>query len=424
MTTSADIEFAPRTQFDLKSLFGVMTVLAVALVPTYWFGASYLVTIFFSLVLYSLCFASYCSGSRGGAVVLGSVGLFVGFVFAIVSFVFFAHAFWNLVVCFFLVAIQVPPKVFGAVLGLVLTLVYAFAMYSAAGDLREHRSAMDRYPLISLESRLAFEKAAKADDRPAGESIVYATSVANHLDEQDAGQQSPGYGRQWALSQLHERTYRDFVFSPGFGFSRMPRFRPGMVELEPEPPLVMPWAIELAPPNAARSGLYDVHRTVVRDFLAPDRIGYARSRTEVAGFNAHHLTELRNLRPNTSEVTTKWQVSRLELVSLLRHAEPRVYVAKTMPAMDQLAEVPHRALNEFETRALRRLRAKQDVAVKQEPAHIEMLGAVRAGTSCLECHQVTRGTLLGAFSYEIVPQESAGQQSASAARELEGPSGH
>ena len=38
----------------------------------------------------------------------------------------------------------------------------------------------------------------------------------------------------WALEQLHEQTYHDFVVRiRDSASSRMPRFRPGMVELEP-----------------------------------------------------------------------------------------------------------------------------------------------------------------------------------------------
>jgi hypothetical protein len=33
--------------------------------------------------------------------------------------------------------------------------------------------------------------------------------------------------------------------------------------------------------------------------------------------------------------------------------------------------------------------------------HIRILGALRASQQCLECHQVRRGDLLGAFSYDI-----------------------
>ena len=70
--------------------------------------------------------------------------------------------------------------------------------------------------------------------------------------------------------------------------------------------------------------------------------------------------------PTIERQIASWQVVRLELVSLLRYSEPRVYVAATMPAMDQLATVPHRALNEFERGALPSLESRQDVVVDKQ----------------------------------------------------------
>jgi hypothetical protein len=87
----------------------------------------------------------------------------------------------------------------------------------------------------------------------------------------------------------------------------------------------------------------------------------------------------------------------------MRHAEPRVYVAATLPEMDKLADVPNRPLNRFEQGALPQLIAQGDVVVNQQPDRIEMLGALRAGKTCLECHHGDRGKLLGAFSYELAP---------------------
>jgi len=37
------------------------------------------------------------------------------------------------------------------------------------------------------------------------------------------------------------------------------------------------------------------------------------------------------------------------------------------------------------------------------PNRIRMVGSLRAGKDCMECHSVRRGELLGAFSYELVP---------------------
>jgi hypothetical protein len=71
--------------------------------------------------------------------------------------------------------------------------------------------------------------------------------------------------------------------------------------------------------------------------------------------------------------------------------------------MDKLAGVPHRALNQFEAGALPQLETAKDLVIEQQPKRIEMLGAVRAATNCLACHEGQRGELLGAFSYEITP---------------------
>jgi hypothetical protein len=37
-----------------------------------------------------------------------------------------------------------------------------------------------------------------------------------------------------------------------------------------------------------------------------------------------------------------------------------------------------------------------------------MLAALRAGKSCLDCHQEKRGKLLGAFSYGLTPMYAGG----------------
>ncbi len=71
--------------------------------------------------------------------------------------------------------------------------------------------------------------------------------------------------------------------------------------------------------------------------------------------------------------------------------------------MDQIATVPHRPLNDFEFAALPKLAAQEDVVVDQKTNQIQMLGALRASKTCLECHQGQRGKLLGAFSYELTP---------------------
>jgi hypothetical protein len=78
-----------------------------------------------------------------------------------------------------------------------------------------------------------------------------------------------------------------------------------------------------------------------------------------------------------------------------------VYVAETIPLMNELEDVPHRALNEFEAVALPQLETQRDTVIKETVEGAIMLGAVRAGNDCLQCHNGPRGRLLGAFSYEF-----------------------
>jgi hypothetical protein len=43
---------------------------------------------------------------------------------------------------------------------------------------------------------------------------------------------------------------------------------------------------------------------------------------------------------------------------------------------------------------------------------IRMVGSVRAAKDCLDCHSVDRGHLLGAFTYELVPEQPRGKRPA------------
>jgi hypothetical protein len=68
-----------------------------------------------------------------------------------------------------------------------------------------------------------------------------------------------------------------------------------------------------------------------------------------------------------------------------------------------------RSLDEFEARALERIRGENDLVVEETAGRIHMLGSLDAGNDCLPCHTVPRGFLLGAFSYVLVPDPSAAQ---------------
>jgi hypothetical protein len=96
----------------------------------------------------------------------------------------------------------------------------------------------------------------------------------------------------------------------------------------------------------------------------------------------------------------------LELVSLLKHDVPMVYVSDHLPRMDELEDAKTRSLSPFERKSLARLREGEDLSVDATVNRISMVGALRAAKQCTECHQVKRGELLGAFSYELERQPS------------------
>jgi hypothetical protein len=78
--------------------------------------------------------------------------------------------------------------------------------------------------------------------------------------------------------------------------------------------------------------------------------------------------------------------------------DPGQDVSDSMRAKPNLEE---RAADSFEAYALQRLK-KGDVLVRWErPDFLRAVGAVRAETVCLKCHEVKKGDLLGAFTYQF-----------------------
>ncbi|MFP6768308.1 MAG: hypothetical protein VB859_09065, partial [Planctomycetaceae bacterium] len=101
-----------------------------------------------------------------------------------------------------------------------------------------------------------------------------------------------------------------------------------------------------------------------------------------------------------------WVLERVELVSLLLHDEPGVYVSENLPRMDELAGSRLRSLNRFEALAMNNLRDGESLVVRGQGDQLKMLGSLRAAKQCAACHRVPRGTLLGAFSYGFRDQTS------------------
>jgi hypothetical protein len=147
-----------------------------------------------------------------------------------------------------------------------------------------------------------------------------------------------------------------------------------------------------------------LHRSGAEDLLDPDRIGYVTDVNHVAGFESHRFTRL----PGSSQEPWRknWAVTRLELIGLLKYDRPKAYVTEHLPRLDELGEAATRDLDDFESAALPRLRTYEDLVIDEQPRRIRLLGSLRAGVDCLQCHDVQRGELLGCLSYELLPVET------------------
>jgi hypothetical protein len=98
---------------------------------------------------------------------------------------------------------------------------------------------------------------------------------------------------------------------------------------------------------------------------------------------------------------TQWQLSKLELVSLLKSPTPRVYLSRNLPNMRELANARTRELNEFEAVSLAKLQSGERLLIESDNTELRMMGSVRAASQCVDCHSVKRGALLGAFTYTL-----------------------
>ena len=391
-----------EVQFSLRSLLVVLGIACVLLAPAHWFGVPYLFSIGFSLVLVISCVLAYRKSIPVTfAIAIG--GACVGFPIALALLVFFFHAVLNAIACIVVIPFSPRPRTLAIALAGVMVAIYGFLFWEGAAKMQEIRALQAQYPFASLSKRLAFEREPKSSSPITPTPIQLNAEVSSNLDAQDKLQDERGYyARAWSLRALHEDYQQEFIRAAGFGISRMPSLTYRLVNFELPVPLSLPSAVQVSKLPRSDKELQEVHRVAANDFVSPEGLGYVRSREEVAGFESHRFTSLNQSWHSESPTARYWQVARLELVGLLRD-EPRVYTAKTLPPMDQISQAPHRELNRYEQGALPHLISEQDVVVDTHQERIQMLGALRAGNTCLECHEGQFGKLLGAFSYELLP---------------------
>jgi hypothetical protein len=292
-----------------------------------------------------------------------------------------------------------------------LTASFVGAVFTGKAELRRLQALRQKYPVVSLAHRLQYEK--RPRNFASADIEKMASGVAQELAsfEQDLGDRD---WRRWSLSRLHDRSYELFVRASGFGVGRMIMGSPNdeliarsplrnIAFNEPAETSNVSWREDWnAAWNAAKiENLPQLHDLSRNDFLDPGGFGFISLPLKaVAGFMEHALHVPMS---NHLQEPSMWALERLELVSLLRFDQPRVYVLDHLPRMDQLSSdnSPTRPLDEFEAAALPRLFAAEDVVFEEHGDAYRMLGSLRAARQCLDCHTATRGELLGAFSYVL-----------------------
>lgn len=151
------------------------------------------------------------------------------------------------------------------------------------------------------------------------------------------------------------------------------------------------------------------HTSNLINFAHPRTLGYIEWNYEtkrpdldqVVGFVPHGFASTPEAPELSGDVNVRWKMDSLQLVSLLKHRPGAVYLTSHLPNMAELTKVPTRSLDQFEETALQGLKQGEEVIVVGNDSKLRMIGAVRASFQCMECHQVPRGTLLGAFTYQF-----------------------
>ena len=191
------------------------------------------------------------------------------------------------------------------------------------------------------------------------------------------------------MEQLHAEALQRFYADPRNGMYRMPTVYERVVKQWPE----IWWSSgDLEMPEVAKPGkeLEQIHSRSIDAFLAPKPIAPAVPYLFI------------NSDLGYKEKPRNWEAKNVDLVGLLKHAKPIVYMSESLPDMKILRDLPTRDLDDFERVGLKHLADGEALFSRSRDGVTRLLGAVRAKADCLSCHDgKSEGDLLGAFSYTL-----------------------
>lgn len=309
----------------------------------------------------------------------------------------------------------------------------------------EHQRLLARFPEVDLAPRLHYELEASGQSKPAA-AIVPAVVGTGRIAELESDYK---YAARrlvairkilafQALLEVHENFVLDFIAQPGLGVGRMNAYdvvRESTFDLKSEDPeqCLDPPSLIKQPSSQSNQTIFNSnsasHETAARStsadnqpstpfarddldvfekanrqnivhFATPLSLGAVDSQLKARGFQPHAFREFVQSVDHAGDRSV-WWLSRLELVSLLKHQPPAVYVSENLPAMDELQNAATRPTNWFEAAAIEQLRGGKEIVTAIGSNELRMVGAIRAIEACRACHRVSTGSLLGAFSYRF-----------------------
>ena len=250
---------------------------------------------------------------------------------------------------------------------------------------RELAALRQDFPLQSLRERLDYEH--RPVSNVSFDSLMpvnLSPLVDKNLTKLEEAERRSHRRRQ--LREIHEWTATDFVEAQGFGVMRTLPPRKDRIQRPPledlpfsgsPPKEFFGWqGFRRAPVDQRFIGCTGL---ITFDFLDADGLGFVQAGPRAAGFIPHasHYEPAQMMGSSDKAIADSYRVDRVELVSLLKHERPFVYVTDRLPRMDRLSadDVPLRELDTFETDALLNLlRTQQDIVTQEDRDGIRMFG--------------------------------------------------
>jgi bisphosphoglycerate-dependent phosphoglycerate mutase len=191
---------------------------------------------------------------------------------------------------------------------------------------------------------------------------------------------------------LHSEAYQRFISQPGMGMSRMMPTLSVLARAWKVPEWTSEELAKEQPPVTGVKDLGLIHRFSLKNFGA--------SNTKTDAERWEDLAKEARIKELKKEYL--WEIKSLDLVGLVMHETPVVYVSQKIPEMKDLKKKPTREMDVFESEGLEELASGKGLYIRSKADTIRVLGPIHAAKACLKCHgDAKEGDLLGAFSYTL-----------------------